>query len=436
MLEGVSLKLVKLFVVLLCFSALYAEHIDVQVKGLYQGNFKAPPDIIYAKLYLDEFEQALEGDSLEITLFPSISHNMDTLQLFFTLEDIELSNDTVCLILSNAETLSVAFGHPLGWPDGEYFTGFNITIPEPLQIDSLYLKFKFNNFSWSQDEMFLTCKSNMVYGNSDWVPLTVGNIWHYEDKSRESLVPWTHEDYQRYHIIDSVITEDLLTRYLIEETRLAEGENNTYCCDTIHVDESNELVWSGSSTGGFQVIYPYELDWMWYDYEISKMPGSDSLVYYLYYPNNFPGGDSYSRYRYGVGLIRYWDVTWPWNEWVRNLTGARINGENIGWYTPLGIDEEEKPQHLSLNVRAYPNPFNAGIRFDMDISEPGFYQYTIYDVNGGSIYSKEEFSQTSGMKSFYWDGTDISGMKVSTGVYLIEVKNESLRQVVKIALLK
>jgi len=431
------LKSAGFFIVFICLSALYADHIDVEVNGVYQGNFRAPAEILFGTMYLNDFEYAVDSDSLEITLFPTFSHPLDTLQLFFSMENIWLSSDSVCSVSSNADSITVEFGSSLLWPEWEPRSGYNVSIPQSSLIDSLFIKFKICNYSWSADNLALLCKTNMVHGYSDWVPLAVGNIWQYEFLIAESPHAYEHQNYRRFHIVDSLITTDSLTRYLIEAIRFADGTQYTNCCDTVHIDESNELVWSGNISSMSQEIFPYDLSMIWLrEHQIYKIPGSDSLAYYLYWSLNFAGGEAYSRYRYGVGLIESWDVTWPWDEWLTILRGARIGGVDMGWYTPLGVNEEKAPQDFSLNVRAYPNPFNAGIRFEFDLLEPGLFQYSIYDIKGGTIYREEAENQSTGTKSYYWDGTDSYGEKVSTGIYFMELKSETVRQVIKIALIK
>jgi hypothetical protein len=68
--------------------------------------------------------------------------------------------------------------------------------------------------------------------------------------------------------------------------------------------------------------------------------------------------------------------------------------------------------------RAYPNPFNPEVRFTITPIKNGTIRIKILNLLGRVIYSKR--FKIDGIKDFRWDGSDIAGNQVSSGIYLFE----------------
>jgi len=92
----------------------------------------------------------------------------------------------------------------------------------------------------------------------------------------------------------------------------------------------------------------------------------------------------------------------------------------------VGIDEKDEriPEEFVLEQN-YPNPFNpiTTIRYGLPESSP--VKLTVYDLAGRKIKTLVDTDKPAGWHSVTWDGTDDSGISVSTGVYLyiIHTKN-------------
>jgi len=109
----------------------------------------------------------------------------------------------------------------------------------------------------------------------------------------------------------------------------------------------------------------------------------------------------------------------------------------------------------------FPNPFNAITQIGFSIPKPGNYNQPVYNVLGELIPSSEDGtgdnenveliifntlgekvrtlmneSQVEGFYIVEWDGTDDSGNKVSSGVYLYILKSRSYYHAKKMILLK
>lgn len=70
----------------------------------------------------------------------------------------------------------------------------------------------------------------------------------------------------------------------------------------------------------------------------------------------------------------------------------------------------------------YPNPFNSGVivRYSIPTSEPVTLE--IYNPLGQKVWTSDGKRVSPGTHSFTWDGRDISGRTVSSGVYVIRVR--------------
>ena len=107
-----------------------------------------------------------------------------------------------------------------------------------------------------------------------------------------------------------------------------------------------------------------------------------------------------------------------------------FNEEGIGCYTspsPGSINnaclvlsnEEQKflPEQVTL-YQNYPNPFNPSTTIRFFLKNDAEASLTIYDANGKLIINLFERFQSAGSKSFSWNGTNQSGQKVTTGIYI------------------
>ena len=97
-------------------------------------------------------------------------------------------------------------------------------------------------------------------------------------------------------------------------------------------------------------------------------------------------------------------------------------------------NEEIKPGIISKS--AYPNPFNPTTTINFNLSNSQNISVKIYNIMGQEV--KELFSgfKTAGIVSLVWDGKDIRGEQVSTGVYFCNIRSEDKQQTVKMTVLK
>ena len=83
------------------------------------------------------------------------------------------------------------------------------------------------------------------------------------------------------------------------------------------------------------------------------------------------------------------------------------------------VFDKEKRFNLLQN---YPNPFNAVTKIEYNNSLSGKVALVIYNVLGQKIKSFQTDYQPAGSYKINWDGTDDSGNRVPSGIYVYKLK--------------
>jgi hypothetical protein len=99
----------------------------------------------------------------------------------------------------------------------------------------------------------------------------------------------------------------------------------------------------------------------------------------------------------------------------------------------------EDPLLPSPNLRLnqnYPNPFNpeTTISFSLDTAVP--VRLEIYNLRGQLVQRLVDESKASGTHSVVWDGTDLCGEPVSSGLYYYKLTSGKYSSTRKMILLK
>lgn len=75
-----------------------------------------------------------------------------------------------------------------------------------------------------------------------------------------------------------------------------------------------------------------------------------------------------------------------------------------------------------FNAKNFPNPFNPETNIQYTLQNPEFVNLKIYNMQGQLIRSLISENQGAGDYSVKWDGTNDSGTKVVSGVYIYELR--------------
>ncbi|HEX9971339.1 MAG TPA: CotH kinase family protein, partial [bacterium] len=84
----------------------------------------------------------------------------------------------------------------------------------------------------------------------------------------------------------------------------------------------------------------------------------------------------------------------------------------------------------------YPNPFNPETQIKFALPELAQVSLIIYNISGQRIKTLLDKKLSAGYHTFYWDGTDGLGMKVSSGTYFYQLQTERFQATRKMVLLR
>jgi hypothetical protein len=102
----------------------------------------------------------------------------------------------------------------------------------------------------------------------------------------------------------------------------------------------------------------------------------------------------------------------------------------------VSVDErnDSVPSEFELGQN-YPNPFNSTTTIPVTIPADGRVLIEIYNILGARVYSKNVF-MTAGYHSFTWNGTDLTGKTVASGIYTYQVQINNTSRMKKMLYLR
>ena len=106
---------------------------------------------------------------------------------------------------------------------------------------------------------------------------------------------------------------------------------------------------------------------------------------------------------------------------------------------PAGVAEVLEvraiPSAFALN-QSFPNPFNPQTTIGYDLAEGGQVHLEVYNVMGQLVKSLVSENQPAGRYQVVWNGTDVVGRQVSSGIYFYRLNTSGFKAVRKLMLLK
>ena len=257
---------------------------------------------------------------------------------------------------------------------------------------------------------------------SDWhnfMPLATGNIWKHTG-------PAPIYTLSRQEIIDSRVVEDSSFYTLVRERQYAEGygEGILYDTLTIYSVPSNPYAYNVVNGGVYSTFAP-PLNIDPYGFE-GIFPKRDGSVMWGY---EYLGGGY--LWTYGVGFaLSVGDGFGT----ISQLIGYTINGETFGDIgTLVSIDEVTDPiLPESINLRAFPNPFNASIKitYTLPLGDNGILR--IVNLSGKEVFSSALGELTPHPTNIEWRPDNL----LPSGVYFVRVESQNVTSTRKVLLLK
>jgi len=117
-------------------------------------------------------------------------------------------------------------------------------------------------------------------------------------------------------------------------------------------------------------------------------------------------------------------------------TRRAILRDALGFFT--GVDQPsttEVPFTYELHQN-YPNPFNPGTAIEYAIPKAGDVELAVYNLLGQKVVTLVDKHQKAGRYRIQWDGTDATGARVASGIYLYKLKAGDLTLTRKMVLMR
>jgi len=123
-----------------------------------------------------------------------------------------------------------------------------------------------------------------------------------------------------------------------------------------------------------------------------------------------------------------------WNDLPDNVSafGTAVLAYVIEWDAPTAVSA---PSIVQTQIRAVPNPFSTSTRVSITTSSQRDVVVGIYDASGRRVRAFKSAS-VDGEYSLVWDGTDASGVRVPSGIYLARATTAAGSVVTRMVLIR
>lgn len=123
-------------------------------------------------------------------------------------------------------------------------------------------------------------------------------------------------------------------------------------------------------------------------------------------------------------------------------SNPRVYGDTIDMgayeWQGVGVEEPEIPQisPFKTQISNYPNPFNPNTTIKLKLAEAGKIELIIYNIKGQKVKTLLNCTTSPGTYECNWNGKDETGKSVSSGQYVVKLKQNEKNTATKIMLLK
>lgn len=97
---------------------------------------------------------------------------------------------------------------------------------------------------------------------------------------------------------------------------------------------------------------------------------------------------------------------------------------------------QDTPSYQTVNIRNHPNPFNPQTTVHFDLPRDQNVEMRIVNMDGRTVRTLIQGPMVAGPHSAVWDGRDAQGRNLATGLYLVQLKLETVEFTHKITLIK
>ncbi|MCD4818586.1 MAG: T9SS type A sorting domain-containing protein [Candidatus Cloacimonetes bacterium] len=98
--------------------------------------------------------------------------------------------------------------------------------------------------------------------------------------------------------------------------------------------------------------------------------------------------------------------------------------------------EEDSVNPVNFSLKNYPNPFNPETTIKFNLKKKEQTELVIYNIKGQKVKTLINRELEAGKHSIVWNGTDETGKKLSSGIYLYKLKTDNYSAVKKMLMIK
>ena len=103
--------------------------------------------------------------------------------------------------------------------------------------------------------------------------------------------------------------------------------------------------------------------------------------------------------------------------------------------TLADVEPDRIPAAVAL-TGAYPNPFNPQTKITFSVANPQHVSIAVYDMAGQQVAPLSDQVFTVGEHTTDWNGKNILGRDVASGMYLVNIRARNVSQSLKIQLVR
>ncbi|RJP65227.1 MAG: T9SS C-terminal target domain-containing protein [Ignavibacteriales bacterium] len=205
-----------------------------------------------------------------------------------------------------------------------------------------------------------------------------------------------------------------------------------------------------SLTGKFLTDDPDKLNkWQFTSPGLELLPGHFQLIWCdedssqgdMHTNFKLDGGGEFLALVDADGATILDSLTYP--DQSKNISFGRYPDGSDNWQklvpTPQGgntvtsVDEDLTP--VDFRIAAYPNPFNPSTKIEFVLPSKSHLTLSIHNILGEKLWTKSgEYKE--GSHSFVWNGIDNMGNKLTSGIYLLNIKSADLVKTIKLMMIK
>ncbi len=155
-------------------------------------------------------------------------------------------------------------------------------------------------------------------------------------------------------------------------------------------------------------------------------------------PSPLPAGEQQSTELTGLTPGQFYHIAVKTYDSSQNSSAiSNIASAEAGFNLSTDIDDNENnlPTKFAL-AQNYPNPFNPSTTIGFALPTSSYVNLTIYNIEGKKVKTLVEQNLSAGEHTIEWDGTNNSGSKISTGIYIYRISTETFSATKKMILLK